>query len=163
MALDRLDLKLIEALAQDGRASHVELGERIGLSPSAVARRQRHLEDIGFIEGYRATVGLKALGLGNTVIVRIALDSQAEEALTTFEAAIAKCPSVLKCYLMAAADDYIVIVSVRDIADYERIHTVELSRLPHVARLQSSFALRSVVDRPMPTDALRRGKTRATD
>ncbi|MDQ0314031.1 Lrp/AsnC family transcriptional regulator [Amorphus orientalis] len=154
--VDSLDLKLLRALAEDGRASHVVLGDRIGLSASAVARRQRSLEESGLIAGYRAVIGLKALGLGTTVIVRITLDSQSEEALSAFETAVARCPSVIRCFLMAAADDYLVLVAARDIADYERIHTVELSRLPHVARLQSSFALREVVDRPMPIDALTR-------
>lgn len=156
MMLDRLDLKLLAALVRNGRASHVELSETIGLSATALARRQRQLEDDGLIAGYRAVVGMKALGLATTVIVRITLVSQAEEALSEFETAISACPSVVRCYLMAAADDYLVIVAARDIADYERIHKAELSRLPHVARLQSSFALREVVDRPMPTDALTR-------
>jgi DNA-binding Lrp family transcriptional regulator len=153
MKLDRLDLKLIDALADAGRASHVELAERIGLSPTAVARRQRLLEESGVIAGYRAVLGLKALGMTATVIVRITLDSQSEEALSAFEAAIVTCPSVTRCFLMAGGDDYLVIVAARDIEDYEHIHKSQLSRLPHVARIQSSFALRDVVDRSVPVGA----------
>ncbi|MGX1306862.1 Lrp/AsnC family leucine-responsive transcriptional regulator [Amorphus suaedae] len=153
MKLDRLDLKLIDALADTGRASHVELAERIGLSATAVARRQRLLEESGVIAGYRAVLGLKALGMTATVIVRITLDSQSEEALSTFETAIITCPSVTRCFLMAGSDDYLVIVMARDIEDYEHIHKSQLSRLPHVARIQSSFALRDVVDRSVPVGA----------
>jgi len=155
MSLDRLDLKLIDALAQAGRASHVELAERVGLSPTADARRQRTLEDAGVIAGYRAVLGVRELGLAATVIVRITLDSQSEDALSAFEAAIVTCPSVVRCFLMAGGDDYLVIVMARDIEDYEHIHKSQLSRLPHVARIQSSFALREVVDRPVPMGATR--------
>lgn len=146
--LDRASLALLKALVADGRASHVDLAERVGLSPSACARRQKALEQAGIITGYQAVLGHKALGLGVTVIVRIALDSQSEEALGTFEQAIARCPSVVRCFLMSGADDYLVLVAARDIEDYERVHKTELSRLPHVSRITSSFALRQVIDRP---------------
>lgn len=147
-ALDRAALALLRELARDGRASHVELSQRVGLSPTACARRQRALEEAGLITGYRAVLGEKALGLGATVIVRIALDSQSEEALGAFERAIERCPSVMRCFLMSGTDDYLVMVLARDIEDYEHVHKSQLSRLPHVSRIQSSFALRSVIDRP---------------
>jgi DNA-binding Lrp family transcriptional regulator len=51
---------------------------------------------------------------------------------------------------MSGSDDYIVIVLARDIGDFERIHRMELSRLPRVARIQSSFAMRDVVNRVVP-------------
>lgn len=148
MSLDRFSIALLNALVDDGRASHVELSEKVGLSPTACARRQKMLEQEGVIAGYRAEVGYKALGMGTTVIVHIALDSQREEALNAFEAAIAKCESIVSCYLMSGTDDYLVVVAARDIEDYEHIHKDQLSRLPHVLRIQSSFALRQVLDRP---------------
>ena len=146
--LDRASLALLKELAVDGRASHVELSQRVGLSPTVCARRQRALEEAGLITGYRAVFGEKALGLGATVVVRIALDSQSEEALGAFERAIEDCPSVVRCILMSGSDDYLVTVLARDIEDFEHIHKSQLSRLPHVSRMQSSFALRSVIDRP---------------
>jgi DNA-binding Lrp family transcriptional regulator len=79
-------------------------------------------------------------------MVHIALESQSEEALNGFERAVAKCPSVVQCFLMSGSDDYLVIVLTRDIEDFEHIHKSQLSRLPRVARIQSSFALRHVVD-----------------
>ena len=68
----------------------------------------------------------------------------------SFEAAVVDCPSVVRCFLMSGSDDYIVIVMARDIEDFERIHRTELSRLPRVARIQSSFAMREVVNRAVP-------------
>ncbi len=92
------------------------------------------------------------------MVVRITLDSQSDEALKAFEAGVLDCPSVVRCFLMSGSDDYVVIVLARDIEDFERIHRTELSRLPRVARLESSFALREVVNRAVPPVVF--GKTR---
>jgi DNA-binding Lrp family transcriptional regulator len=147
---DRLDLALLRELVGDARASHTDLSTRIGLSSTAVARRIRSLEDEGVIRAYAAVLDLDRFGLGTTVVVRIALDSQSEDALEAFEAAIVSCASVVRCFLMSGSDDYLVTVLARDIADFERIHKTQLSRLPRVARIQSSFAMREVVNRPIP-------------
>ncbi len=150
VSLDRIDVAIIAELMSDGRASHTELSQRVGLSSTALARRQKTLEESGYIKGYQATLDLAQFDLGTTVLVRIALESQSDEALTTFEAEVVKCPSVVRCFLMSGSDDYILIVMARDIEDFERIHRTELSRLPRVARVQSSFALREVVNRAVP-------------
>ncbi len=154
MELDRIDAAILKELAGNGRISHADLSSRVGLSPTACARRQRALEDAGIIAGYHAVVGLDRLGYGTTVIVRITLDSQAEEALDIFEKAVVACPSVVRCFLMSGSDDYIIAVSTRSIADFERIHRTELACLPHVARVLSSFALREVINRAVPPAAL---------
>jgi Lrp/AsnC family transcriptional regulator, leucine-responsive regulatory protein len=160
--LDRLSLRLLGELAKDGRASHVQLSERIGLSATACARRQRTLEEDGFILGYQALLGLKAFGLATTVIVRITLNSQSEGSLHAFETAIMACPSVVRCFLMSGSDDYLIMVVARDIEDFEHIHKTQLSRLPHVARMQSSFALREVMNRHFPATALSDKKNKKT-
>jgi Lrp/AsnC family leucine-responsive transcriptional regulator len=152
--LDALDRAILGALLEDGRLSQVELAERVPLSPTAIARRIRALEEKGVIEGYQARINRQALGLGMTVIVHIGLTSQNEDLLKAFEEAVAKAPSVVSCHLMSGEDDYLLGVMARDLADYERIHKEQLSRLPGVARLKSSFVLRDVTDRPLPTSCL---------
>jgi DNA-binding Lrp family transcriptional regulator len=151
---DSFDIALLKALSTNARSSHVELADAVGLSSTACARRVAALEADGFIEGYQARLGLSALGLGATVIIRITLNSQSDEALDEFESAVGRCPSVLRCFLMSGTDDYQVTVVARGIEDFERIHRTELSRLPHVARIQSNFAIREVVDRAFPPVAL---------
>ena len=151
--LDRIDAAILSALTTNARASQVELANHVGLSSTAIARRQRALEERGIIQGYHAVLDLGRVGLATTVLVRITLESQSEEALGAFEAAVAKCPSVIRCFLMSGRDDYVVTVIARDIEDYERIHRTELSRLPRVARIESSFALREVVSRLVPPAA----------
>jgi DNA-binding Lrp family transcriptional regulator len=150
LSLDRKDIAILAELTENARASHTELSNKVGLSSTALARRQKALEDAGYIRGYQATLDLAQFGLGTTVLVRIALESQSDEALKKFEAEVLKCPSVVRCFLMSGTDDYILIVMARDIEDFERIHRTELSRLPRVARVQSSFALREVVNRAVP-------------
>ena len=145
--LDAIDRKIVRELVRDARISQVLLSERVGLSPTACARRLQQLEKAGVIRGYAAEVDAAALGYHMHVIVNITLDRQNENALAAFEKAIGKCPDVVSCYLMSGSDDYLVQVQARDMEDYERIHNQHLSRLPGVVRLHSSFAMRSVIER----------------
>jgi DNA-binding Lrp family transcriptional regulator len=78
------------------------------------------------------------------VVVEIVLERQTAESMTRFENAVRRCPEVLECYLMSGTSDYLLRVEARDTADYERIHSEQLSRLPGVARVKSSFAIRKV-------------------
>ncbi|MGL4528749.1 MAG: Lrp/AsnC family transcriptional regulator [Beijerinckiaceae bacterium] len=148
--LDRLDVMLLRELNADGRASHIELSQRVGLSSTACARRISALEGCGVIKGFTVTLDLAQVGLPITVLVKIALDSQAEEAMQAFEREVARCASVVRCLLMSGSDDYVLTVLARDVADFEAIHRSQLSKLPRVARMQSSFALREVVARSAP-------------
>jgi Lrp/AsnC family leucine-responsive transcriptional regulator len=148
--MDRIDASILAELTANARVSQVDLSTRIGLSSTAIARRQKALEEGGIIQGYQAVLDLAHFGLATTVLVRITLESQSEDALKAFEAGVVACPSVIRCFLMSGTDDYIVTVLARDIQDFERIHRTELSRLPRVARIESSFALREVVNRAVP-------------
>ncbi len=150
MNLDALDKAILKELVRDGRLSQVELAERVPLSPTAVARRIKALEEAGVIEGYQARVNRQALGIHMTIFVEIALKSQNEELLASFEKAAAAAPSVVSCHLMSGENDYLITVMARDLADFERIHKEQLSRLPGVVRLKSSFSLREVTSRPLP-------------
>jgi DNA-binding Lrp family transcriptional regulator len=148
--LDKIDTMILAELSANARVSMVDLADRVGLSSTAIARRQRSLEESGFIQGYQAVLDLSRFGLRTTVLVRIALESQSDQALKSFEAGVLNCPSIIRCFLMSGSDDYVAIVLARDIEDFERIHRTELSRLPRVSRIQSSFAMRNVVDRTVP-------------
>lgn len=148
--MDRIDRKILRVLVANGRATQQELGDVAGLSPSAAYRRQRALEDEGIIRAYRADVNLKKLGLGATVMVTITLDSQSEEAMRAFEAAVAESPSIIRAHLMSGRNDYLLVVRAASIEDYEVIHRQEIARLPRVARIETAFALREVVNRTVP-------------
>jgi DNA-binding Lrp family transcriptional regulator len=152
--LDRIDRSILMELLRDARITHVALAEKVGLSSTSCARRIRALEEAGIVAGHQAVLDTKRLGLSTTVIVRITLKSQAEETLDAFERAISACPCVVRCFLMSGTDDYLVTVVARDIEDFEDIHRRQLSRLPGVARIESSFAIREVINRPLPMSAV---------
>src|SRR3981189_2247748 len=120
MDIDKIDTTILSELTINARASQVELAARVGLSSTAIARRQKVLEEEGFIKGYQAVLDLRRLGLSTTVLVRVTLESQNEEALKSFEAAVIDCPSVVRCFLMSGSDAYIVMALARDIEDFER-------------------------------------------
>lgn len=144
MKLDRIDNLILAALQCDGRLSNRELAERAHLSESACLRRVRALEEAGVITGYAAQVNPGKVGLPGNVFVSITLNRQEQGDLAAFEEAVARVPEVMECYLMTGQQDYLLRVVVSDPADFERLHSQHLTRLPGVARVQSSFALRVV-------------------
>ncbi|HTO31322.1 MAG TPA: Lrp/AsnC family transcriptional regulator [Pararhizobium sp.] len=146
--MDAIDAAILRILQQNGRIANAELAERVGLSASACSRRVDILEKSGVISGYHARLSHKALDYRIMVIVHISLSGQFAKTLTDFEAAVKLCPNVLVCYLMSGEYDYILRVAAKDLEDYERIHRDWLSALPHVVKINSSFSLREVIDRP---------------
>ena len=146
--LDRIDRRLVDHLQANGRITNAELAEKVGLSPSACLRRVRELEAAGVIVGYVALVDRRAAGKQTDVFVEITLQAQSEEVLTGFEAAVATIEDVRECHLVSGEADYLLRVATGGAEDFERIHREHLSRLPAVARMRSSFALRTVCWRP---------------
>lgn len=144
--LDAIDRQILNLLQTDARLPNIDVADKVGLSPSACLRRVRRLEDTGVIAGFVTLVDPGKIGRSVDVFVEISLDSQAEDKLDAFEEAVAHCPEVMSCHLMAGEYDYILHLSVADTVDYERIHKQYLARLPAVARIRSNFAIRTVYD-----------------
>lgn len=148
MLVDSTDQRILQLLRQDGRMSNAKLAEAVGLSPSACLRRMRLLEDSGVIRGYTAIIDEPEAGDATVVIIQITLERQSEEFMKRFESAVRKYAEVRECYLMTGMTDYLLRVEARNLADYERIHTDVLTRLPGVSRIQSSFTIRNVIAQP---------------
>ncbi len=144
MKLDRIDRVILEVLQRDARITNAALAEKVSLSESACLRRVRALERSGLISGYGARIDQEKAGLPVNVFVSITLDRQDQPDLQAFEDAVRKIPEVMECYLMTGDFDYLLRVAVADTADFERMHSRELTRLPGVARVHSSLALRAV-------------------
>lgn len=144
--LDELDSAILRFLERNGRATNYEVGEAVGLSASAASRRILALEESGIIRGYRAQVDDRALGRQMTVYLRVTLERQSAAVLSAFETAVRRCRAIESCHLMAGQYDYMLVARVADIDDYGRLHQNELSRLPGVTRLETSFALRDVME-----------------
>ncbi|MFY0662768.1 MAG: Lrp/AsnC family transcriptional regulator [Shimia sp.] len=144
MSLDQTDRRILTVLQKQGRISNAELAERVNLSQSACHRRVHRLEKDGYIKDYVALLDPRKLDVPTTVFVEITLSGQADEVLDAFEKAVSRIPDVLECHLMAGTADYILKVVAENTDDFARIHRRHLARLPGVAQMQSSFALRTV-------------------
>ncbi len=143
--LDAIDRRILAVLQKEGRITNAELSDRVNLSPSACHRRVQRLEEYGVIAGFVALLDARRLGRPTTVFVEITLEGQAEELLDAFEREVARVPDLLECHLTAGTADYLLKILARDTEDFARIHRRFLSRLPGVAKMQSSFSLRTVV------------------
>ena len=146
MSLDPTDHRLLAVLQRSGRISNADLAEEVNLSASACHRRVHRLEREGFIRGYVALLDARKIGVPAIAFVEITLSTQAEDVLEAFEKAVSRIPDVLECHLTAGTADYILKIVAEDTEDFARIHRQHLTRLPGVSKMQSSFALRTVVN-----------------
>lgn len=144
MDLDPTDRRILAVLQRQGRISNADLAETVNLSASACHRRVQRLEGEGYIRDFVALLDERRMGRPTTVFVEITLSGQADEVLDAFEREVARVPDVLECHLMAGSADYLLKVVAQDTDDFARIHRQHLARLPGVAQMHSSFALRTV-------------------
>ncbi|MFV0292272.1 MAG: Lrp/AsnC family transcriptional regulator [Paracoccus sp. (in: a-proteobacteria)] len=144
--MNATDRRILSILQKDGRITNAELAARVNLSASACHRRVQSLEQAGMIRSYAALLDRRKLACPATVFVEITLSGQATELLEAFERAVRSIPDVLECHLMAGTADYLLKLAVGDTDDFARIHREHLTRLPGVAQMHSSFALRTVVE-----------------
>jgi DNA-binding Lrp family transcriptional regulator len=143
-SLDAIDCRILAALQEDGRMSNLDLSDKVGLSPSPCSRRVHLLETEGFIRRYVALLDPATIDLPVHVFVNITLEKQVEASLELFERTVLERPEVLECYLMTGSFDYLLRVVVSDLAAYERFVLDHLTRIPGVASIKSSFALKQV-------------------
>ena len=142
--LDALDRRILASLQQNARVPVVDLARDIGLSPSACSRRVKALEEAGVIRRYATLIDPAAAGLPVSVFISVTLERQVEDGLEVFETAVARLPEVMECYLMTGDADYLLRVVVPDLETYKRFLMDHLTRIPGVANIRSSFALKQV-------------------
>ena len=142
--LDKTDYRILDALQRDGSLTNVELARRVHLSPSPCLARVKALEARGVIARYVALASAPALGLGLNVFISISLKSQSKAALAEFEQRIAEHDEVMECYLMTGDSDYLIRVAVTDISALEKFILEQLTPIPGIDKIRSSFALKQV-------------------
>jgi DNA-binding Lrp family transcriptional regulator len=131
-------------LQTDGSLSNVELARRVHLSPSPCLARVKALEAASVIQRYVALANAAALGLGLNVFISISLKTQSKEALAAFEQSIAEHDQVMECYLMTGDSDYLIRVAVADISALERFILDQLTPIPGIEKIRTSFTLKQV-------------------
>jgi Lrp/AsnC family leucine-responsive transcriptional regulator len=153
--LDAIDRQILAALQTDGRLSNVDLADRVGLSPSPCLRRVSRLEREGHIEGYRAMLGRRRIGLDLTVFVGVKIDSHADERAEALQAAIVALPEVIACHMVSGEHDYLLEVVVPDLEQYQHFLLDKLLTLPIVKEVRSNIAIQTLkTTAPLPLDHL---------
>ena len=150
MKLDKFDISILEALQKDARLSLQDLGKIVGLTASPCWTRVKRLEDAGVIEGYTVSLSPEKLGLPETVILHVSLDSHSDEALFEFGRALEDIPEVLEAFLVSGDYDYYIRVAVEDTRGYERFLREKLYKIPGIRNSKSSFVLRRLKQSQLP-------------
>ena len=144
MKLDPIDIRILNELQNDSSHSNVELAKRVHLSPSPCLMRVKALKDKGVIRNYVALADPKILGLGLNVFISISLKEQSKEALAEFEQRISEHDEVMECYLMTGDSDYLIRVAVADMGALEKFILEQLTPIPGIEKIRSSFDLKQV-------------------
>ncbi|WP_296017882.1 Lrp/AsnC ligand binding domain-containing protein [uncultured Agrobacterium sp.] len=147
--LDHFDVKIIEALSEEGRISVLELSRRVGLSKTPCQTRLKRLVDEGYILGFRASLNPAKLGLDHIAFTEVKLSDTREKALDEFNAAVRKIKEVEECHMIAGAFDYLLKVRTTDIRKYRRVLGEKISSLPCVANTSTFVVMESVKDTGM--------------
>jgi Lrp/AsnC family leucine-responsive transcriptional regulator len=150
MPIDKFDLAILMILQQDARASLQEISKRVGLSSTPCWTRIKRMESEGVIQGYTVRVDPLAIGLTDTVIVQVTLESHTDETLYAFGRALEEIPEVLEAYLVSGDYDYYIRIAVKDTRDYERLLRERLYRIPGIRHSKSSFVLRTLKESLLP-------------
>jgi Lrp/AsnC family leucine-responsive transcriptional regulator len=144
--LDHFDLKILEALSEDGRMSVLQLSKYVGLSKTPCQTRLKRLVDEGYILGFRAALNPQKLGLDHIAFTEVKLSDTREKALEDFNAAVRKIKEVEECHMIAGAFDYLLKVRTTDIRKYRLVLGEKISSLPSVANTSTFVVMQSVKD-----------------
>ena len=152
--LDKLDRAILRNLQINGRETYDVVGEQVGLSPSAVLRRVKRLEQAGVIQRYVALVSPEAVGLSLTAYLNVRLEKHTEthqrNPMDVFRANVQAWPEVVECVSLTGEMDYLLRVVVADMAHYSRFIMDTLLKHPSVEDCKTSF----VLDRVKATTAV---------
>ena len=142
--LDRMDWRIMERLAVDGRMAVTDLAKELGLSKTPCGVRLKRLIQDGFILGFRAVLNPAKLDLSHVAFVEVKLQDTREAALRAFNEAVQSVPEIEQCHMIAGSFDYLLKVRTKDIAAYRRVLGESITTLPHVASSSTHVAMESV-------------------
>lgn len=142
--LDQTDGTMLDLLQKDGRASNVTLAARLNLSESPCWRRQKRLEENGFIKGYHAHLDRRRLGFGVVAFVQISFSIHRDDSVIDFEQAVQDIPEVLFCHNISGESDYLLQIVTRSLESYEKLSRNVIRRLPGVTSVKTSFSLKEI-------------------
>ncbi|QMV16939.1 Lrp/AsnC family transcriptional regulator [Vibrio spartinae] len=144
MALTKTDIQILTLLQQDARMTNQELADQIGMSSSPCWRKVRKLEEDEIIQGYRAVLDRKKIGMGVMVFVRVSIDSHSEAEARKFEQEVTALENVVACYSIGGDADFLIQVVSHDLDSYAEFAMSVIRRLPGIKEMQSMFVLKEI-------------------
>ena len=142
--LDQTDCAMLDLLQKDGRISNVKLAAELNLSETPCWRRQKRLEESGYIKGYHAQLDRKRSGYGVMAFVQISFSIHSDDSLLDFERAVQDIPEVLFCHNISGESDYLLQVVSESLESYEKLSRNVIRRLPGVTSIKTSFSLKEI-------------------
>ena len=143
-ALDAIDRKILALLQEDNQITNQALAEKVGISPPPCHRRVRRLREEGIIARDVSLVDPVKVGRSLIVFASITLERQREDLLENFERKMLAHAEVMQCYFVSGDADYLVVVSVPDMAAYNDFARRVFANEPNIRMFRSSFALSRV-------------------
>ncbi|WP_375055049.1 Lrp/AsnC family transcriptional regulator [Zobellella sp. DQSA1] len=142
--LNLTDIKILTALQKDARITNQTLAEQLGMSASPCWRKVRKLEEDEVIQGYRAVLDRRKIGLGVMVFVRVSIDSHSEAEARKFEQEVMELEDVVACYSIGGDADFLLQVVSHDLDSYAEFSMSVIRRLPGIKEMQSMFVLKEI-------------------
>ncbi|MFC2248480.1 Lrp/AsnC family transcriptional regulator [Labrys portucalensis] len=138
------DTRILTALQEDGRLTNQDLADKVGLSTSPCWRRVRKLEEDGVIQGYKAVLDRRRLGLGVLAFIRVKIDSHSEAEAEAFSNEVLRLEEVIACYSIAGDADFLLQVVATDLDAYAQFAMATVRRLPRIKEMQTTFVLKEI-------------------
>ncbi|AHG42338.1 AsnC family transcriptional regulator [Pseudomonas syringae CC1557] len=155
--LNSTDIRILTALQQDGRVTNQTLADQIGMSASPCWRRVKQLEEHRYIQGYKAVLDRRKIGLGVMVFIRVSIDRHSEAEARKFEQEVMQLEDVVACYSIGGDADFLLQVVARDLDSFADFAMTVVRRLPGIKEMQSMFVLKEIkpfvsfpVKQPLP-------------
>ena len=142
--LDRIDLRILTCLQEDGRLSNLKLAETVGLSPTAVLARVQRLTKDAYILGYEARLNPLKLGAGMMVFIEVLLDKTTPNVFDAFKAAVQVRPEIMECHMVAGGFDYLVKTRMADMVAYRQFAGTVLWQLPGVRETRTYAVMEEI-------------------
>ncbi|WP_247890898.1 Lrp/AsnC family transcriptional regulator [Azospirillum aestuarii] len=132
--IDKIDRKIINLLQQNSQITNLELADAVAVSPPTCLRRVRRLREAGIIAKDVSIVDPGKLGTHIELIVSVELKGDDRVLMDAFEKTMHAHDCVMQCYLVTGITDYVLVVCVKNMAEFERFSRATLYASPLVKR-----------------------------
>lgn len=139
--VDHLDAKILNLVQHNNRLTVEQIGAKVGLSPSACQRRLRRLRADKVIRDEVAIVDPAKVGKPLTMIIDVTLERERPDVMTRFKDAMRAHPQVMQCYYVTGDKDFILVVSMHDMAEFEAFQEEFCTRNPAIGRFSTSVVV----------------------